>query len=304
MIAFRVPLKRSFRGVKHRQGLLIEGPEGFGEYSPFPGFRSDDALELCFKAAVSASSEPLPPPLRDSVPVTVTVPDSLDPVEAEDFVRASGCSAAKVKCTGSATRDERLIEAVREALGPKGKLRIDANSMWSVDEAVKRIRILDGYGLEMVEQPVASIEDLAEVRRRVDVPIAIDEGLEGLDGAMLAVNSQACDVLVLKVQYMGGISECIRIAESTDVPIVVSSAIETSVGLSIGVAFAASLESLPYACGLGTAELLEGDLTHHPLTPIKGMVEVRRVSPDPDLMDRFRIDVAEVAIPQTLGSGQ
>lgn len=282
---------------------MIEGPEGFGEYSPFPSFRSD-ALDLCFKSAVSASSEPFPPPLRDSIPVAVTVPDSLDSIEAEEFVRASGCFTAKVKCTGSPTRDEQVIEAVRDALGPAGKLRIDANSMWPVDEAVKRIRLLDDYGLEMVEQPVASIQDLAEVRRRVDVPIAIDEGIDGLDAAVLAVRDQACDVLVLKVQYMGGIFECLRIAEETGVPVVVSSAIETSVGLSAGVALAASLDSLPYACGLGTAGLLAGDLTHQPLVPIKGKVDVRRVFPDPDLIERFRIDPAEVAIPQTLGSGQ
>lgn len=303
MIAFRVPLKSSFRGATHREGLLLEGAEGSGEYSPFPGFRTD-VLELCFRSAVAASSEPFPAPLRDSIPVAVTVPDSLDPFEAGEFVRSSGCLTAKVKCTPSPTRDEQVIEAVRDALGPAGKLRIDANSMWSVEEAVRRIRILDHYELEMVEQPVATIESLAEVRRMIDVPVAIDEDIEDLDAAVRAVKAQACDVLVLKVQYLGGISACLRIAEATDMPIVVSSALETSVGLSAGVAFAASLDSLAYACGLGTAGLLESDLTHQPLLPLKGMLDVRRVSPDSDLIEKFRIDPAEVPIPRTLGSVQ
>lgn len=234
--------------------------------------------------------------------MAVTVPDSLGPAEAEEFVRASGCSTAKVKCTSSRSRDEQIIEAVRSALGPGGKIRIDANSIWSIDEAVAQIGIFGRYDLEMVEQPVATIEDMAEVRRRVDVPLAIDEAIDGFDGALRAVRQQACDVLVLKVQYLGGIAGCIRIAEETKLPIVVSSGLETSIGLSAGVALAAALDSLPYACGLGTAGLLAGDLTHHPLLPTGGVVEVRRPSPDSDLVERFRIDPSEVPIPQTLGS--
>jgi O-succinylbenzoate synthase len=288
---YSIALSTRFRGIDVREGMLLRGDAGWGEFSPFLEYDADTARPW-LAAAREAADEGWPAPVRDTVPVNVTVP-ACDPERARRIVLASrGCRTAKVKVAERGrTRadDEARLEAVRDALGADGLVRIDANGGWSVDEAVRAIPLLDraAGGLEYVEQPVASVEDLALVRRRVGVPIAADESIRRAADPYRVRDLQAADVAVLKVQPLGGVRACLRIADDIGLPVVVSSAIETSVGIAAGVALAAALPELPYACGLATVQLLHGDVVPEPLLPIDGSLPVRRPQPVPALLERY-----------------
>ena len=207
-----------------------------------------------------------PEPVRTSIPVNVTVP-AVGP-QAADIVRASaGCRTAKVKVAepGQTEADDLArVEAVRDVLGAEGKVRVDANGGWDVDTAVRMVRLLDRVGLEYVEQPCRTVEELAAVRRQVDVPVAADESIRRADDPLRVARLEAADIAVLKVQPLGGVAACLRIAEQIGLPVVVSSALESSVGIAAGLALAAALPELPYACGLATLALLDGDVTSQP----------------------------------------
>ena len=213
---FSIPLRTRFRGITVREGVLLRGEAGWGEWSPFLEY--DDATSRPWLAcAREAADEGWPEPLRDRVPVNVTVP-ATDPERAHAIVLAGGCRTAKVKVAerGQVLADDLArVEAVRDALGPDGLIRVDANGAWDVDEAVRAIAALDraAGGLEYVEQPVASVEDLAVVRRRVGVPIAADESIRRADDPYRVRDLEAADIAVLKVQPLGGVRACLRIAE-------------------------------------------------------------------------------------------
>ncbi len=280
---FEIPLRVPLRGQVSRRGAVVQGPYGWGEFSPFPGFGSED-VESPARSARSAAFEAWPPPLRDFVPVHVTVP-ALPPGEAADLVRSSGCSAAKVKVAEG--DDEARLEAVRDVLGPGGRLVVDANGAWGTEEAVRCIRVFSKYSVDLVEQPVKTVDEMARVRRSVDVAIAADELACSQEAVRRLVDSEAADVLVIKVQSLGGVSEAMRVVEMSGLPAVVSSMLETSVGISAGLALAAALEHLPYPCGLGTVSLLEGDLVADSLVPVDGRIRVRRPEVDQSLLERF-----------------
>jgi O-succinylbenzoate synthase len=203
------------------------------------------------------------------------------------MVTASGCSTAKVKVAEagqSLADDVERVEAVRDAVGPAGKVRVDANAAWSVDEAVVALTALGAFELEYAEQPVATLEEMAELRRRVDVRLAADESVRTAEDPMRVAGLDAADVVVLKVQPLGGVRRCLAVAEACGLPVVVSSAVETSVGIAAGVALAAALPELPFACGLGTVSLLDGDVTRDSLLPVNGRLPVRPVVPDPAMV--------------------
>lgn len=276
-----VPMRTRFRGIDVRDGVLVPGPAGWGEFSPFWDY---DVIESrrWWSSAVEAACEGWPAPLRETVPVNVTVP-AVGPDRAHAIVTASGCRTAKVKVAepGQTTADDvARVEAVRDALGPDGAIRVDANAAWDVDTAAARIRELDRVGLEYVEQPVASLEELAALRRRVDVRIAADEVVRRAADPLRVDLREACDVVVLKVQPLGGVRAALRVAGAHGLPCVVSSALESSVGIAAGVALAAALPELPFACGLATVALLGGDVTSAPLLPVDGALPVRAVTPD------------------------
>jgi O-succinylbenzoate synthase len=288
---YSIPLTTRFRGIDVREGMLLRGDAGWGEFSPFLEYDADTARPW-LAAAREAADVGWPEPLRDAIPVNVTVP-ACDPERAVEIVRASnGCRTAKVKVAERGqvlAHDEARLEAVRDALGPDGLIRIDANGGWSVDEAVALIPWLDraAGGLEYVEQPVATVEDLALVRRRVDVPIAADESIRRAEDPYRVRDLDAADIAVLKVQPLGGVRACLRIAEDIGLPVVVSSALETSVGIAAGVALAAALPGLHHACGLATVQLLAGDVTDEPLLPVDGMLPVRRPELSADRLLRW-----------------
>jgi O-succinylbenzoate synthase len=291
--AFAIAMPIRFRGVGRREGMLVRGDAGWGEFSPFLEYSSAECVPW-LNAALDSASQPWPEAVRDRVPVNCTVP-AVGPEDAARIVAASGCTTAKVKVAEPGQvlfEDVARLEAVRDALGPQGRIRIDANGAWSVDDAVVAIKTLDGAagGLEYAEQPCATVEDLAAARRRLDVPIAADESIRRSADPMRVKEAEAADIAVLKVQPLGGVHACLRLAEELDMPIVVSSAVETSVGLAAGVALAAALPELPYACGLGTYALLADDVTDDPLAPVDGHLRVRRVDVDDAAWGRVAAD--------------
>lgn len=289
VIPFRIPMRMGFRGVTEREGVLIEGARGWGEFSPFPDY-PDEVAAAWARSALASASDPAPELIRTEVPVNAIVP-AVDAETAFRLVKESGCRTVKVKVAEG--DDEARVAAVRDALGPHGKLRIDVNGKWSVDEAARMIGRLSRYDLEYVEQPTASLEEMAELRRTVDVPLAADESIRNADDPLRVAGLEAADIVVLKVQPLGGVRRCLEVAEAAGLPAVVSSAIETSVGLAAGLLLACCLPSLPYACGLGTASLLDGDVTPDPLVPVDGMLAYRKVAPDPPTVERFRLEGPE-----------
>jgi O-succinylbenzoate synthase len=277
-----------FRGITVREGALVEGDAGWGEWSPFTEYPPEVA-EPWLRCAEEAAAGDWPLAVRDSVPVNATVP-VVAPDAAYALVRRSGCATAKVKVADPGTPladDLARVEAVRDALGPSGRLRVDANGAWSVDQAVAAITELDraAGGLEYVEQPCESVEDLAAVRRRVDVSVAADESIRRAQDPYRVRDLEAADVAVLKVQPLGGVRACLRIAEDIGLPVVVSSALETSLGLAAGVALAAALPSLDHACGLATRALLTADIAAPELVPVDGALPVGVPTVVPSLLD-------------------
>lgn len=287
MRVFSLPMRTRFRGITVREGVLVQGPAGWGEWSPFLEYDAAVA-EPWLRCAEEAAAGDWPEPVRASVPVNVTVP-AVGPEQAHAIVLRGGCRTAKVKVgePGQTRAEEQArLEAVRDALGPDGRIRVDVNGLWDLDTAVSAIAVLDraAGGLEYVEQPVAGVEDLAACRRRVPVPIAADESIRRAEDPYRVRDLEAADVAVLKVQPLGGVRACLRIAEDIGLPVVVSSALETSVGIAAGVALAAALPELPYACGLATVQLLESDVVTESLLPVDGSLPVRVPEVDESLV--------------------
>lgn len=295
---FSIPLRTRFRGITVREGVLLRGDAGWGEWSPFLEY--DDATARPWLAcAREAADVGWPGPLRSVVPVNVTVP-ATDPDRAHAIVTAGGCRTAKVKVAerGQTLADDLArVEAVRDALGPDGLVRVDANGAWDVDEAIRAIAAIDraAGGLEYVEQPVMAVEDLAVVRRRVDVPVAADESIRRAEDPYRVRDLEAADVAVLKVQPLGGVRACLRIAEDIGLPVVVSSAVESSVGIAAGVALAAALPELHHACGLATVQLLTDDVVTEPMLPVDGLLRVARPEVDAAALARLAAPADRVA---------
>ncbi|MEU0467541.1 o-succinylbenzoate synthase [Amycolatopsis sp. NPDC006131] len=284
-LVYAIPLRNRFRGITVREGVLLRGPAGWGEFCPFADYDDRESAPW-LAAAVEAAQVGWPAPVRDRVEVNTTVP-VVGADAAYEMVAASGCRTAKVKVAdprASIVEDCERVAAVRDALGPGGAIRVDANTAWDVDTAVKAIRELDraAGGLEYVEQPCPSIDELAAVRRKVDVRIAADESIRRAEDPLRVAVANAADVAVIKVAPLGGVRRALEVAEAAGLPCVVSSAVETSVGLAAGLALAGALPDLEFACGLGTMSLLTDDTTSQPLSPVDGYLPVLRQAPEPD----------------------
>jgi O-succinylbenzoate synthase len=289
--AYAIGMRNRFRGITVREGALLHGPAGWAEFSPFREYGPGESARW-LACAVEAATQGWPPPVRDRIPVNVTVP-AVTPERAQAIVTASGCGTAKVKVAEPGQHDAddiARVEAVRDALGPAGKIRVDANGAWDLARAERMISELGRFGLEYAEQPCAALDDLAALRRRTDVPVAADESVRRAEDPLKVAAAGAADLVVLKVQPLGGVRAALRVAEACGLPAVVSSAVETSVGLAAGVALAAALPELPYACGLGTATMLTGDVTADPLVPERGELAVRRPDVDPERLTRWAAD--------------
>ncbi|HUA43477.1 MAG TPA: o-succinylbenzoate synthase [Streptosporangiaceae bacterium] len=291
--AFAIPMPTRFRGTTLREGALLHGPAGWGEFSPFGEYGPRECARW-LSCALEAAGCGWPDPVRDSVPVNVTVP-AVGPDQAHAIVAGSGCRTAKVKVAEAGqpeSDDIARVEAVRDAIGPDGRVRVDANGGWDVSQAVRMLTALSAFGLEYAEQPCATLDELAELRRRVEVPLAADESIRRAEDPLRVRAAGAADIVVLKAQPLGGVRPALEIAESCGLPVVVSSAVDTSVGLAAGVALAAALPELPYACGLATMSLLAGDVTAAPLTQTRGELAVRRAVVDDTALARYEVDPA------------
>ncbi|MET0703560.1 MAG: o-succinylbenzoate synthase [Mycobacterium sp.] len=285
---FAIPLLEPYRDAGTCTGMLLEGPQGWGEFSP-PADCDDQEIVRWLTAAIEVGTVGWPDPVRGRVPIAVSVP-AIDSSAAHELTAHAGCATAEVTVAAhrdSLAADIARVEAVRAALGPAGAIRVVAAGRWDVDTAVRAIAALStaAGGLEYVEQPCRTEPELAAVRRQVDVRIAADP-----TGISVA---HAADIAVLRTGPMGGARRALRVAETSGLPCVVSSTLETSIGLAAGLALAGALPDLPFACALGTRSLLAGDVVaaSRSLMPAGGYLPVAPMpaAPDPALLARFTV---------------
>jgi O-succinylbenzoate synthase len=275
-----LPMRVRFRGIMLREVALIDGPAGWGEFGAFLEYEPPEGAQW-LASAIEAAYDGPPPTRRDRIPINATVPaiPALDVPEV--LARFPDVRTAKVKVAEpgqTLVDDVDRVEVVR-ALVPT--VRVDANGGWTVEEAVAAARALTASGpLEYIEQPCRTVEELAEVRRRVDVPVAADESIRKAEDPLRVVRAGAADIAVLKVAPLGGVRKLLAIAEQIDIPIVVSSALDSAVGIATGLHAAAALPTLDHACGLGTGALFMEDVAE-PLAPVDGYLPVNPVMPDP-----------------------
>jgi O-succinylbenzoate synthase len=287
-----LPLVTRFRGVEVREVALFEGPEGWTEFSPFLEY--DDAEASAWLAgAIDYGWMPTPAARRETIAVNATVPAVEAAAVPDVLARFDGCRTAKVKVAEPGQRladDVARVREVRATMGPEGRIRVDANGAWNLDEAEHATHALAEFDLEYIEQPCLAIDELVELRRRVKylgIPIAADESVRKAADPIAVARAGAADILIVKAQPLGGIRRAQRIVAEAGLPAVVSSALDSSVGLAMGVALAAALPAHDYDCGLGTAALLAGDVASPGLTPRDGMLPVGRVVPDEAQLQRY-----------------
>lgn len=293
---YSIPMTVTFRGITTREGMLLQGPTGWGEFCAFNDYNDHESLPW-LRTALEAAFHTWPTPVREEIPVNSIIP-AVGPDEAHRRALDNKCGTAKIKVADhpdSLAEDIARVEAVRDALGSHGHVRIDINGVWDVDTALKHIPILNkaAGGLQYVEQPCATITELAEVRKKVDVPIAADESIRRAEDPLKVAVAGAADIAIIKCTPLGGVRRSLEVAEAAGLPTVISSAVETSVGLGAQVALAAALPDLPYACGFGTNALLEGDLIapDQALNPHDGAIAVphNALTPDPRLLNQWEM---------------
>lgn len=301
-VPFSLPLRRTFRGVDSREGMLIEGSAGWGEFAPFADY-SPAAAARWLASAVEAAFEGWPAPVRDAVEVNAIIP-ALAPGESEQLAREAvsrGCTTIKVKVGGSPDLDIARIGVVREVLDAEfgegvGRIRLDANAQWSLDEAIAMLERCARYGIEYAEQPCASLDDLALVRRETGVRIAVDEGLRSSEDPGSLDLSDAADIAIIKPATLGGVRASLDLISGLGMPVVVSGAMDSSVGLGTALALAGALPELTYASGLGTGALLADDLVVTPIVPMGGALRVLRIEPDANALARARARITDTSL--------
>lgn len=284
---FAIPLRD---GTGTYEGVLVEGPQGWGEFGP-PSDAGAATLVRWLTAATEPGTVGWPDPVRGRVPIAATVP-AVEPASAHDIVVASGCRSAAVEVGTALADDVARVAAVREALGPDGTIRCDAKGRWDVDTAVAAIAALHGAAgdLEFVVRPCSSLAEGARVRARLDVRIAVDMSVLDPHGP---APHEAADVAVVRCGPLGGARRALRVAEMTGLPCVVSSTVQTSIGLMAGLALAGALPELPYACELGGRALLTGDVVapSRSLTVVDGFLPVAPMppAPQPELIEQYAV---------------
>lgn len=298
-VPFAVPLRTAFRGTRRRIGLLIPGPAGWGEFAPFDDYPARLAGRW-LRSALEASRAGWPQPVRDSVAVNAIVPaiaaddpllrELAEPRGSGPQRGGSAIATVKVKVTGHIEADQARVAAVRAAAGPSARIRLDVNAAWSLSDALRQLPALAqaADGLEYVEQPLASLSEIAVLRRETGVAVAVDESLrraqDPFDAELVAAVRECADVAVLKVAPLGGVAAVLRLAGELAMPVVVSGAMETSIGLAAGIAAACALPDEPLACGLATGALLAADVIAAPIVPTAGRLAAMKPVPDADAL--------------------
>lgn len=303
-IPFALRMRRTFRGLNVREGMLIQGPSGWGEFSPFDDY-DDPMAARWLGTALEAAFGQWPAPLRSAVSVNAIIPAvgaDAAAVMVRDAVLGDGCSTVKVKVGGTLAEDEARVASVRDSLDAalghgRGRIRLDANGAWDRPAAVTALARLGRYGIEYVEQPCLDPADLRDLRSVCDVPVAVDElirtsaDLSSLR-ARAADLAEVADVAIIKPTPLGGVAPALELVEALTIPVVVSGAMESSVGLAVPIMLAGILD-LDVACGLGTGALLATDVRSEPTCPVGGMLPVARIAPDLDALLDARNQMTE-----------
>jgi O-succinylbenzoate synthase len=275
-----LPMKTNFRGISVREVALFKGPHGWGEFSPFLEY--DDAESAPWLAsAIEAATTPKPQLYRTSVAINGTIPALNDPQDLKTIVDSfPGVKSFKVKVGSNLAEDLARVNVIRQ-LQPHAKIRIDVNGLWNVDQAEQ---FLTSVGeIEYVEQPCATVDELRELKSRTSVKIVGDEILRKAPNPFDIDLSGAIDFLMLKVQPLGGIKRTHALAEHHNLPVIVSSALESAVGINYGLMLAASFEEMNFDCGLGTGSLLAADVAQLPI--VDGKIEISKFEPQLDGLD-------------------
>ena len=275
-----LPMKTNFRGISVREVALIKGSHGWGEFSPFLEY--DDAESAPWLAsAIEAATTPQPQLYRSSVAVNGTIPALNDPEDLARMVDSfSGVNTFKVKVGNDLAEDLARVNVIRQ-VQPQAKIRIDVNGLWSVDQAEEFLTLVGQ--IEYVEQPCATIEELRELKSKTSVKIVGDEILRKAPNPFEIDLTGAIDYLMLKVQPLGGIQRAHALAEHHNLPVIVSSALESAVGINYGLMLAASFKEMNFDCGLGTGSLLAADVAHLPI--VDGKIEISQFEPQLDGLD-------------------
>ena len=293
-----LPLRTKFRGVVDREVMLFEGPNGWAEWSPFLEYPDEEAA-VWLSAAIEFAYGSMPTLHRDRIAVNATLPAVAPDQVATVLARFGSFSTVKIKVAEPGQTPGQDVDRIMEVrkLYPEAKIRLDANGGWSPELSFSFIKALAGQGIELeyLEQPCKTIDELARLRQMIaessfNVPIAADESVRKASDPMAVVEAEAADILVLKAAPLGGVSRALEIARGAGLPVVVSSALDSSVGISMGAHLAAALPDLRFDCGLATASLLAGDVTREPLLPVDGFIDVRRVEIDHQKLDIFEAE--------------
>jgi O-succinylbenzoate synthase len=287
-----LPLKSRFRGITEREVALFEGPAGWGEFAPFLEYDDAESSNWLL-SAIDAATNPAPMAYRGFIKVNATLPALNNAKEIKELLQSfTGCDTVKIKVGENLGEDIVRIARVR-ALLPKAKLRLDVNGAWSVDQALINLyEIYEEVGpLEYIEQPCATLTELRQLKEKlvIDFKITGDEVIRKAKDPFVIDLQGAVDVLMLKVAPLGGVTRAREIGAHHNLPMVVSSALDSAVGIGYGLQLAASLPSLDYACGLATGQLLSADVADMPLE--NGELAVRSISPDADLLAKYAVPV-------------
>ena len=275
-----LPTKTNFRGITVREVALFKGEYGWAEFSPFLEYDDEEASHWLV-SAIEAATTPRPQLFHTSVAVNGTIPALNDSDQLKAIVESfPGVKSFKVKVGNSPAEDLARVNEIRR-LRPEVRIRIDVNGLWSVDQAEQ---FLNSVGdIEYVEQPCATIEELRELKKRISVKIVGDEILRKADNPFDIELADAVDYLMLKVQPLGGIKRAHAIANHHKLPVVVSSALESAVGIKYGLELAASFDEMRFDCGLGTGSLLAKDVAQLPI--VDGKIEITEFEPQLDGLD-------------------
>ena len=284
-----IPVKNNFRGIKSREIALFEGPAGWSEFSPFLEYDNKQSATW-MKAALEAATKPAPTPLRNEVMVNATLPN-IKPGEVEKVLsNFDGCTTIKIKINDFTIDRELLIESLKHV--PNARFRLDINGGWTLDEAIVNLKNYEGEfaGLiDYVEQPCIDIADLKVLKNETGIKIAVDESIRKFLGSDLTKLRDVADIAVIKWAPSGGINSALDLIKQISLPVVVSSALDSSVGISHGLALACAIPNLYGACGLATVALLEGDVTSDSFLASKGVIANHKVTPD--RISEFKVDI-------------
>ena len=287
-----IPVKNNFRSVKNREIALFRGPEGWSEFSPFLEYSSAESA-VWLKAAIEAATKPAPKPIRDLVEVNATLPN-VKAQEVSSILKGfQGCTTVKIKINDF-LNDHLILQEVLKVM-PKAKFRLDINGGWQLEEAVANLTNYEQEfpgQIDYVEQPCIDLADIKSLRGKVNLKIAVDESIRKFLSSDLTKINEVADIAIIKWAPSGGISTALEIIEKIKLPVVISSALESSVGISHGVALASVVPNLYGACGLGTVSLLEGDVTSEPLIAEDGFIKHRKITPD--LIEQFNVEPARL----------